>query len=402
LQQDERAELSNTLLGKWSTGYLANMAALARSKEQNKSITQAKKNAAFWVLGQGIGRVEVTFGADIFPHPLEVFSGHNLLELLQGEQNVPSRSKRSRSQSADIREEQDEEEARRVRRRTDDEYGVARGEEERLTGLDDEGILIQGDDYNPESEVGRHAPSSLREQSSAMPWNLSSRAGSVQRLGSAGGGLSSSVGGAGGFPAGPPSILSRRGSRMTSASPLIGKAPTLPSLAIEDDLTGTPLDEGLYPDHEDFTSGGGANDLDDFDLYGPSAAVDTQTAAQSQWVQAALENEAVNFLNFLRTQIWERGVEEAEEVRGELNAEEEAGDENRQQTKSITFEQLLSPTENTKVVAAQALLHVLSLKTKGLIEVEQEADFDEIRLRIVPGKNGNVGSVEGEVMPVES
>ena len=378
LQVDERAELTNRQLSEWGTNYLANMTALSLAKEQNKSVAQAKKNAAFWILGQGIGGIEVNFGDDHFEHPLSIFSGQNLLDALGRGQRSPTGSKRARSESADL---DDEEEGRRVRPRGEDEEQVARGEEGPMFGFDEEGILGQGDDYQIESEVGRQAPSSLRDQSSAMPWNLSSRAGSVQRLGSAGPAMSSGVGGAGGLPIGPPSVLSRRGSRLTSASPLHSKAPRLPSLAIEDDPSGA-YDEGILPGDDNYPGLEGEMNIDDdFELYGPSAAVDTQTAAQSQWLKNTLENEAYNFLNFLETQIGERGMEWEDDA-GEIN--------------SITLDELLPPTENTKVVGAQAMLHVLALTTKGLIEVEQEEAFGDIRMRVVPGRSQREGGTKGE------
>ena len=354
---------------------MTNMNALSRTKEQNKSTAQAKKNAAFWILGQGIGGIEVNFGEDQFDHPLSVFSGQHLLDVLNHSHTSPVGSKRARSESADLDE---EEEGRRVRARGEDEEEVGRGEEGPV--FDDDGIMYERDDYQIESEVGRQAPSSLRDQSSAMPWNVSSRAGSAQRFGSAGPGMSSSVAGAGGLPIGPPSVLSRRGSRLTSASPLHGKAPRLPSLAIEDDLTGA-YDEGILPGDDDPGLEGEMQVHEDFELYGPSAAVDTQTAAQSQWLKNTLENEAYNFLNFLETQIGERGME--------------VEDEDGQTATSITLDELLPPTQNTKVVGAQAMLHVLALTTKGLIMVEQEEAFGEIVMRVVPG-HGKQGGGQGE------
>jgi meiotic recombination protein REC8, fungi type len=370
LQVDDRAEISNRQLGEWSANYLANMNAISRTKEQNKSAAQAKKNAVFWVLRQGIGGVETNFGNDLFPHPLAVFSGRDLLDALTGRDSSPTGSKRTRSQSLEA---DDEEEGRRVRAKGEDGEEVVRGEGD-IVGFDDDGILLQEDDYNIESEVGRQAPSSLREQSSAMPWNISSRGGSVQRFGSAGRGMSSSVAGAGALPLGPQSALSRRGSRLTSASPLVGKGSRLPSIAVEDDEAGLE-EQGSFPGDDDMGLGG-EMDVDDYELYGPSAAVDTQTAAQSQWLKTTLENEAFNFLAFLEKQLQKR---------------EERGEEEGEADKSITLDELLPPANNTQVVGAQAMLHVLALTTKGLIEVEQEEAFGDIRMWVVhaSSKSGN-------------
>ena len=379
LRFDDRAELSNKQLGEWNNNYVANMAGMARHKEQVKSLALARKNAAFWIMEQGIGGVEVNFSEDRLPHPLAVLSGQNLLDALRGREGSPAGSKRSRSQS-----EQGDEEGRRVRAKAEEEE-AGRGA---AGPIDDDGIVYQGDDDMPiETEVGRHAQSSLPDRSSAMPWHMSgSRQGSAPALRSTGFGVNSSAGGTGGMQLGP-RTLSRRGSRLTSASPLVGKGiPRLPSLDIQD-ATGLGSEENFD-----------LNDLslqprsDDFELYGPSAMVDTQTAAKSQWVKDTLEDEAHNFLEFLETQIKERG-------------EEISGEEDEEPVKSITMDSLLPPAENTKVVGAQALLHILSLTTKGLIEVEQLDPWEDIRLRIVPieapPQEEIVGEGEGDAEELE-
>lgn len=146
---DQRTELQNKDLGDWSNEYLNNMADLAKAKEQKRSTAQAKKNAAFWILGQGIGAVQVNFGDDRDPHPLAVFSGQALLDALTGptDQHSPSGSKRTRSHS------QGSENGRRVRPRSAEPLDEnARAEEDQpMLGLDDDGIMIQGDDFNPVS-----------------------------------------------------------------------------------------------------------------------------------------------------------------------------------------------------------------------------------------------------------
>jgi meiotic recombination protein REC8, fungi type len=345
------------------------MEALARTKEQSKSAAQARKNAAYWILDQGIGGVAANFGDDHFPHPLSVFSGQDLLDALIGAPDSPRSSKRARSPSADLDEDED---GRRVRPRGEDEEEVGRGEEAEIMGFDDDGIAIQDDDFQHdiESEVGRQAPPSLKDQSSAMPWNASSRAGSLQRFGSAGPGISSSLRGPGGSQLGPPSVLSGRRSRLITSSPLGGKGARLPSLAIQSDIGS--VDDGGFElgDDEIDIEPEDPTKAQEFEMYGPSAAVNTQVAAQSQWLKNTLEDEAYNFLSFLETQINDR-------------AEEEDLDEPMEAAKSITLKELLPPEHNSKMVGAQALLHVLALTTWGLIEVEQEEAFGDIMMRVV-------------------
>ena len=377
IRPDQRTELSNKDLNDWNAGYLFNMAAAARAKQAKVSGLEARRNAEFWVFSQGIGNVASTFGGDRTPHPFVVFVGQNLWDLLKGPE---SGMKRSRSSSSG--EEDEGEEARRVRARTTSQEDVARGGEDDilLFNDDDGGMLQEGDDFNIESEVGRHAPPSLPDHSSGMPWNTSaSRHSSARPLMSGGlARLSSSVGGLqGGMDFGPPSALRRRGSRFTSASPLLGKGPLLSRLGSQEHL---PLEPSRLTSNEDEFA-----DLDaqlgagvdvDFELYGPSAIVDTQTAGQSQWVAATLENEAYNFLTFVTTKIQSRAEEQAQV--------EEAYGEGLTQDK-ITFEELLPPTRNSQIVGAQALLHVLALATKGLLEVYQgQAEpFGEIQLAVV-------------------
>ena len=141
---------------------------------------------------------------------------------------------------------------------------------------------------------------------------------------------------------------------MVSSSPLGGKGGQLLDLDDLHHLAAHQMAEDEAP----------MLDADAFEQYGPAAAVDTQTAAQSQWMRITLENEAQNFLGFVEAQLNERG-------------------EDGQLAESVTLDQLLPPAENSGVVAAQALLHVLALTTKGLLKVEQEEDFGDIVLKVV-------------------
>ena len=122
LQMDEQTAFRNTELAQINNEYLQNMALILKQKAQNKVPAQAKKTAAFWVFGQGIGSVGVGLGASHIVHPLHVFSGDELLGFLHFEQS--KRGARKRGRPSD--EESDSETGRRVRR--------ARGESEEQTG----------------------------------------------------------------------------------------------------------------------------------------------------------------------------------------------------------------------------------------------------------------------------
>lgn len=369
IRPDQQTELNNRDLNNWNQNYLANMAAALRGKQCQLSRVEAKRNAEFWILQQGLGNVASTFGDDRMPHPLAVFSGQSLWDMLRG----PDIGKK-RPHGSSLEGDDHDEDERRVRARIASQEGVARGDEGGGLQLgDDDGLMLPGDDFHIHSEVGRHAPPSLPDRSSGMPWTISgSRHSSAQPLGS---GLlprlSSSVGGlVGGMELGPPSAFGRQGLRVTSASPLLGRGPSLPRL-------GSQEPSRLMSSEDEFADLDlqlGADMGPDFELYGPSAAVDTQTAAQSQWVETTLENEAFNFLAFVCTKIQEKVGEQ-----GDAMEEDEGG----MTQEKITLGELLSPAQNSQIVGAQALLHVLALATKGLLEVYQAEPFGEIEISAV-------------------
>ena len=194
-----------------------------------------------------------------------------------------------------------------------------------------------------------------------MPWNVSasSRQGSLAH----GLGFQSSVGG---FPSSaghppdsfgglPPGSLDRRGTRITSASPLRGSG----------DLRYSSLEIPAF-DNDDSLPGHGSaisdsKALEDFELYGPGAGVATQTAAESQWVRTTLTQEASNFLEFVRTEI-ETRKPPIQEYEDERSMEDQT---------SILFEELLPPLQHSKTVGAQGFYHVLALATTGQLNVKQ-------------------------------
>lgn len=290
-----------------------------RQKHTTRLAVLAKKNAAFWVLGaddQG----------DMLP--LDMFTGARLLDVLTGSKTAGE--KRSSSGA------EEEAASRRVRARS-----------EQLPSEVGRGDYEDGFEMNVEDEIeqGRDAPTPLNNRlSNLLPWNQST--GSRRPTG----GFTSSVGGGPGI-LGP---VSRRGSRLVSASPLLGRGTAAYGEVLE------------FPEHVGDID---MADLEDFQLHGPAAAVDTQTAAQSQWQRNAMNTESNNFLTFV-----EAGVEEADQARGQDD----------EQIGSVEFKTLLEPGMNTRIVAAQALMHVLTLATRGLLEVAQERGYDDpIALRLV-------------------
>lgn len=217
--------------------------------------------------------------------------------------------------------------------------------------------------------MGREAPPALEDQS--FPWNVSvsatgSRPGSAARAF----GLTTSVGRPGSL-AGPgggvPSSLDRRASRITSASPLLGRGQQrYSSLELpipEDDVELLGLQEMSA-----------SNEAEDFQLYGPGAGVSTQVAAESQWMRATLDQESRNFLDFVTSEITGRNMA--------LSQAEEEPSEPTGLPNAVLLEDLLPPSQHTKIVAAQALHHVLALATKGLLAVQQDMAYGQITLRL--------------------
>ena len=125
LPTDVVLELRNSDLAQWNTEYLANMAEASRLKQQHKLPAQARKNAAAWVFGIGLGGA----GTDLRPYnlqgPLGMFVGDKLREALTGIKSVIVGRKRGR-------DEEDEQtsgsEERRFRLRSEGDEQIGRGE----------------------------------------------------------------------------------------------------------------------------------------------------------------------------------------------------------------------------------------------------------------------------------
>lgn len=385
---DNPPELQNRVLNGWNDNYLDFMEEAHAENASKISMAQAKRNAAYWVLDQGIGGVDSDLRGDNREHPLAVFSGQALLDALLGPQAQSASRKRARS--ANGNDDDDGVTSRRIRSSPPGQEGIGLGVEDdglQTMADDDRGLTLGNDEFEP--EVGRHEQPPMSEHQDSFPWNAyasskqGSRHGSIRPAMSIAG-VTSSAGGRAGFDLVPSSMGSKRVSCLIAESPLeqrrrllrqssvlsgsrqaqehIGLGSADDDFGLDLDISDTALDRELA---------GNLPNADEFELYGPGAAVSTQQAADSQWLAATLEQEAFNFLGFLQTTI------EGKQVDLDSNDDKE--------NVTVTFEELLPPESNSEVVAAQGLLHVLSLATKGLITVRQEEDFGVIDMRIVPG-----------------
>ncbi|OAT13332.1 Rad21/Rec8 N terminal domain-containing protein [Blastomyces gilchristii SLH14081] len=394
---DDPPELRNSDLAQWNSDYAQNMALATKLKQNNRLITLAKKNAVSWVMGDRICCVDIGLGVSDFEHPLDIFSGEQLLAALTGTKIRTTRRKRSWDEDK-CADSGDEERNVRMRGAAEDEIGSGYAAEH------DDGYGIGFEDI----EVGRHAPLPIYDDaSSQMPWNITasirgSQPGSSihsrQFLPSVGGYSSiggprsiASGGGHDGSVMGGPSTtaLGRRMGRMTSASPLAGRGmmgPGMGDISIMDDGEfDIRSNLGDNMDLDSSVTGRGelastrSHHHDSFELYGPSAAVDTQTAAESQWLAATLDQESANFLDFVKSKIGEAGEKKVNAPAAAAGTVESGGHENDHDnaiapttTVEISFSTLLPSTVNSRIVATQALLHTLTLATKGALHVRQE------------------------------
>ncbi|KAE8401965.1 hypothetical protein BDV37DRAFT_168209 [Aspergillus pseudonomiae] len=362
---DDRTALRNTDLGNLNSDYVQNMAIALKQKRQNKLPTQAKKNAAFWVFGQGIGSVGLGLGASRVLHPLQQFSGEELYGALD-----PTARHKERKRSRHHDDSEAGSDVQSVRVREEYEEQVGRGE------------VVDNHDIWKEVEIGRHAPSVFRDDnsfSSQMPWNITASIQSSQHGSSATSGLrgvanvSDPSASRGRDPTA--SHLAGRGrsrNRLTSASPLAGRGIPFDAEAV-DSLT--------LPGNDDIDA------LNDFDLShylqtelfgddhgytGDDANANTysrQPTLQDRLSQSSLDQESLNFLGFLTRKLEIMPGEHAEELDEEdfINSPSAFHD-----SKAIGFSALLPPAETSPSVATQGLMHILTLATKGFLSVRQE------------------------------
>jgi meiotic recombination protein REC8 len=330
ISYDDTTALRNMTLAQWNNEYIANMIEALKQKQQNKIPTISKKNAAFWVFGQGIGSVGVGLGIDHEPHPLNLYSGENLFEAVGG---YPRRHGRKRSADDD-----EGSVGRRVRARDEQAGHLSRENIDRL---------------NMEVEVGRDAPSSLfDDHSSQMPWNITAsiqssrqrhRVGSVSELSSQG---------------------RKARSRLTSASPLAGRS----YLGDQDRLSAELL--GEFGDDLDLTrylEGELATDREKISSLSPSKRSALEHA------KSTLDRESLNFIEFMKTKIGTANGEvgNAQSLNSNMSSPVRA------RLGQTTFASLLPPGSTTRAVATQALMNVLTLATKGVLHVHQEGYIDE-------------------------
>ncbi|KAI8934714.1 hypothetical protein NX059_008403 [Plenodomus lindquistii] len=337
---DRTIELRNADLADWNKNYLQNMLEAAKPKAKKAAALMAKKNAEHYVWGGGLGGIGQDMLGARGSNPFDMFIGDNLFELITGKSRHNGKAeKHDRDSGID---DATQEESRRVRQKTRD------FEDEIPRGDDNESVFPLGD-VDMDVELPREAATALDDQQifSAMPWNSASVRGSSAVPRSALGSLDQN----------------KRGSRMVSGSPLRGRGQAggleaLNSLESDGDL-------GL----DDYGHPGLSSDY-------PEAAAPVQTTTR---VRDALSAEGANFLTFVIDAVTEkrsRARAAMEDMSDVLQAEAAADIDD------ITFEELLPPQENSKLVACQGLMMVLGLGCKGMLNVQQSEHLGPINLQL--------------------
>lgn len=360
ISADDATHVGRAEFREWSAGYM-NRIKEAQDIPHKVTVAKAKENAYNLVFGMGIGDIGILdgiFNNIIVPnHELaDLFSGEALKSRVPGyevEAVVQGNRRRSASVAFESKDENSKDD-RRVRPRVDEaaeagqEQDQQAGRSQQDAQIDDDAMVIFGDDQDALPEAGRErAGSALSDhrRSSNAPWNRPSSA--------------------------VPSSAAKNaeaGRHAVEGSPLVGRGSILqpPDVKFSDGGAATFGPEGFAPMQSD-----GANDFSSYREFGAAAGVSTQEANTSQFMRKALDREGHNFLGFVKRVAADRGQGDAE-------------DESR---RWVGFDGLFEEQDKMKTVVAQAFLHVLTLATKNQIkvtqdDVEDKIPFGEIRVGV--------------------
>jgi hypothetical protein len=144
IKVDVETQIPSKDLKAWDDNYVRNMAEVRMEHAYiTSTLLQSKKNAEHLVLGIGLSGLGREFNTDL-EHPLrQAFSGKAFFDTLAVKETSPAGRKRSRSPDED---EEEAEEGRRVRPRSDDDQEAARGGDDQFQFDDNDGMFVQGDD----------------------------------------------------------------------------------------------------------------------------------------------------------------------------------------------------------------------------------------------------------------
>lgn len=146
LPYDSAPELRNADLANWNDNYVRNMANDTQSKIQHRASKVSKQNAAFWVVGSGVGGIGSTVRKRGLNSPLDMFAGDALMEALTNVVAFIAGRKRKRDEEGDR---DSGSESRRTRMRDGDVDQLGRINE--LPVNEDETLPIAGEDVRSSS-----------------------------------------------------------------------------------------------------------------------------------------------------------------------------------------------------------------------------------------------------------
>lgn len=128
---------------------------------------------------------------------------------------------------------------------------------------------------------------------------------------------------------------------------------------------------------------------DDYGFMGPGISSDMPEAMLIEpvsRVQEALTAESGNFLMFVADAIREKHHRVDEDVAPVSDDGAATGAE------EVSFDEVILPTTNNKMIASQAFMMTLTLGTKGLLDVRQDDHFADINLSLT--EKGKAAQVE--------
>ncbi|KAK1999800.1 hypothetical protein LX36DRAFT_689859 [Colletotrichum falcatum] len=339
--------ISRSVLKSWQEQYLDN-AERATRKRGGVTQRQARSNAYFFTLGQGIAGIGRSTGVPGTNFPLaDIFAGSGLCDIIYGppsaqDQDLQTPSPQGRRRRADeaFDEADGGGEDRNVRPRVDETPRPNRS-------MDDDGGdlgIMFGDETMPEMGMEGAQPMDEHRSSFMMPWN---RTPSVGRASSV---ISHSA------------RLHEQANRQKSASFRGSSVPPI------EPLHGAPGSDWGAASVDKLGSQNPG--LEDPNTAGVAANAQQEDDSGSQWMRSTLDTASEEFLQW---------VEEEAKKTGKVKEGDDKG--NR---RWVEFEDLIEPAKQNHVVATQAFHHVLSLATKNAISVEQQADnmrpFGPIRI----------------------
>lgn len=362
---DERTTLRNTDLYRSNEDYLINMARANKQKHHNKLPTIIKKNAAFWVYGQGLGSVGRGLGTsrEPYPLPLNMLCGETLYELVTG-----------------------------IRLGSDSDKGSAEVQEQARGEIN--GAHEKDPNMPQDVEFARHAPPSLNDDASQMPWNISASlhsSGHTQRYGSRSMSIgdlrfdSSSRAGVGGGSGN--GVAGRY--RITSSSPLAGRGYLDPKqfddgIGIGGTYTDDEFEITRYLENELASDRENLSNLSHRRSRSRGLKLDSPERQNFQRDLASLDQESLNFYEFIRENMSAPTSASPSVLAGE-----------DQLPGSVAFSAILSPSQTSRIIATQAFMNVLTLATEGWLIVRQ--DRGRISDGGRSGRNARMGFRSGDI-----